>query len=437
MIVIFIILIVFILGAIFLLKAYYQENFRNMENRQEAKKQINDKEEEIDILEKVKDAESFFTVTSCVTQYLDMLNENNDIYYGYDDNNNYKRIIDPYESIRGILSEKYIEENNLTEKNMKIDIPLLKNKVMFVPLQMRVMKNSNISKFLVYGIIENLDNEYISDIYLFVNLCETNHTFSIEPIQNKYNNLDDINYTNEEQFIEKNAFNEYISIEVNNEYICKQYLTIYKNIALAKPEIAYQFLQEDYKKKRFGDLSSYEKYLKDNKKELKILQLSQYQVNKYDEYTEYVCKSKDGNLFIFNENAIMDFTLKLDTYTISTDNFKKNYNVSNEQEKVMMNIDKWVQMLNNRDYTAAYNVLDQTFKNNTFGSEEDFEDYMRNNYSLFYKIKFSDFSEEGTIFVQHITLVDINSDSNEGKELEIIMKLEKDTDFVMSFSIES
>ena len=132
----------------------------------------------------------------------------------------------------------------------------------------------------------------------------------------------------------------------------------------------------------------------------------------------------------------MEFTMELDTYTIPTEQFKKTYRTANQQKRVMMNIDKWIQMLNNRDYTSAYKVLNETFRNNNFGSEEKFVAYMKEKYPLHYKIEFSSFSEEGSAYVQSIKLKEIGSENAEGKALDIIMKLKEDIDFEMSFNKE-
>ena len=105
-------------------------------------------------------------------------------------------------------------------------------------------------------------------------------------------------------------------------------------------------------------------------------------LNTYDEYSEYVCRDKYQNLYIFRAKNPLDYTVLLDTYTITTDNFKTTYDKSSEEYKVAMNIDKWIQMINSRDYTSAYNCLDETFRNNNFGSEEAFEKYMKEKPSI-------------------------------------------------------
>ncbi len=370
----------------------------------------------------VKDATKFFTVASCISQYLDIINENSSIYYGYNENNEYTKIMDPQENIQEIL----------TNPDKKVE--LLEEKVKFIPLQMRMIANENTEKYLVYGMIQNLDNEYKGDIYTYVTLCPENATFSIDPIEEEIKDIKKINFTNEGQIIEEKVSNLYEEVEVDNEYLCKQYFDIYKSLSLAKPEKAYELLEEEYKKQRFGNLETYQKYISDNREELEGLRLTQYLVNDNEEYMQYVCKNQYDNLVIFDETALMNVKIKLDTYTIPTDKFKTTYNSTNNQKRVMMNIDKWVQMLNNRDYKVAYEVLNETFRNNTFGSEEKFEAYMKENYPDHYKIEFSTYSDEDATHVYKIKLKDVIEEKEEEKELEIIMRLEEGIDFVMSFN---
>ena len=329
--------------------------------------------------------------------------------------------MDPQENIQEILA------------NPDKKVELLEEKVKFIPLQMRMIANENTEKYLVYGMIQNLDDEYKGDIYTYVTLCPENATFSIEPIEEKPKDIKEINFSNEEGMIEEKTSNSYEEVEVDNEYLCQQYFDIYKSLSLAKPEKAYELLEEEYKKQRFGNLETYQKYISNNREELEGLRLTQYLVNDNEEYMQYVCKNQYENLVIFDEMALMNIKIKLDTYTIPTDKFKTTYNSTSNQKRVMMNVDKWIQMLNNRDYRAAYEVLNETFRNNTFGSEEQFEAYIKENYPDHYKIEFSTYSDEDATHVQKIKLKDV-AEEKEEKELEIIMRLEEGIDFVMSFN---
>ena len=101
-----------------------------------------------------------------------------------------------------------------------------------------------------------------------------------------------------------------------------------------------------------------------------------------------------------------------------------------------MNIDKWIQMLNNRDYKTAYSVLDENYKDNTFENEEQFESFMREKLPLHYEVEYSNFLEEKNIYSMDIKLTDITKESEEQKQMTIIMQLKDDLDFAMSFSFD-
>ncbi len=381
----------------------------------------------------------FFTVKNCVQQYIDTINLNNDRYFGYDENNEYRKIVSDEQVasyISVLLSNQYKEENGINESNLYDYINVVQEKLIFIPLKMNVIIQTNIEKYIVYGIQITLDGNYDSDVYLVVNLDVTNSTFSIEPLGNNYNNIDEIDIQNNNERIDQNTDNKYSDQKINNEYVARYYFTTYKQIILTRPDLIYDYLQEDYKLKRFETLENFERYVESNREEIAGLQIQKYLVNNYEDYTEFVCMDQYQNLYIFDETNPMEFTLKLDSYTVISDNFKETYDSSNEQQKVVMNIDKWIQMLNTRDYTNAYNVLDETFRNNNWASEEEFEQYMRELLPLHYDVEYTTYSSENSTYVQTINLTDITGGTDETITLNIIMQLKDNYEFVMSFSVQ-
>ena len=101
-----------------------------------------------------------------------------------------------------------------------------------------------------------------------------------------------------------------------------------------------------------------------------------------------------------------------------------------------MNIDKWIQMLNCRDYSSAFKVLDETFRTDNFANDVDkFEAYMRQYFPDHYELDFGEFSEETGTYIQDITLKDITGQNEEEISKTIYMELGEGTDFVMSFNL--
>ena len=63
---------------------------------------------------------------------------------------------------------------------------------------------------------------------------------------------------------------------------------------------------------------------------------------------------------------------------------------------------------------------------------------MRLKYPLHYEISFrDDFSQTNNLYVQTITLKDITGEDLEEKNIDIIMRLDDNLDFVMSFTVMS
>ena len=212
------------------------------------------------------------------------------------------------------------------------------------------------------------------------------------------------------------------------------YFNYYKNKSLHNTKEAYNLLDEDYRNKRFGNINEYMKYINENKDRIEGITIEQYLVNQEEDYTEYVCKDQYDNLYIFKEQAIMDYTVELDTYTIATDEFKKEYANGTDNKKVIMNVDKFIQMLNNYDYKTAYGLLNNAFKQNNFETEEDFKKYIQNTYYEHNDISIDKISDENGTYVCEATISN-KQNSEENKKINIIMKLGTGINFEMSFEI--
>lgn len=392
-------------------------------------------------IQKVKQETMFYTVENCINKYYGYISE--DKYNDESeevDNEFTEEDLQASEQLRAtalynILSKKYIQDNNINENNLLEFIKNYDTAVKFSAEKMNVLENENISIYAVYGNVKDYyTNEELEDVGFIVELDEKINTFSLQLVDN-IDSIDDINLEIDNEDVEENEYNKFNYERINEEEASKKYFDLYKELMLTDQEGAYNCLEEEYRNKRFGNLDNYKKYVSDNYQELSGIIFSQYLVNSYDDYTEYVCKDQYQNLYIFNVAAVKEFTTKLDTYTITTDKFLETYQNATEQEKVQMNVNKWFQMLNNRDYTAAYNVLDEEFRNENFGNEENFAAYMREMNPLHYKISLQSFSKQSDVYTQDIIYYDITGEDSLENENTIIMRLEDETNFVMSFYV--
>ncbi len=387
------------------------------------------------VMEKRENLESYYILEQCVYAYLDSINVNNSSYYGYNKNNEYVKITDENNIIYNLLSKEYIGNNNIVAGNLDNYVDKLEKKVFYVPLKTKFIESDNLYKYAVYGYITDIYNEYIKDILIIVNLDFNNSTFSIEPVQENIN-IENIELdVNKLESIEENENNKFSYIQVNDETISSKYLDYYKKMLLSNVTEAYERLDEDYKKNKFESIELFEDYIKNNRDEILSASLNQYQVNEFDDYTQYICIDQNNNYYIFKETNFQEYTVILDTYTINLPQFIDKYNSSTNAEKVLLNIQKVFEAINDGDYNYVYNKLDSTFKQNNFPTLDSFETYIKQNFYQNNSIGYSNYQTSGDLHIYEISIT--NSDDENSKVItkNFIMQLKDGTDFVMSFNV--
>lgn len=235
-------------------------------------------------------------------------------------------------------------------------------------------------------------------------------------------------YTYQKQ---KYECNEFEFVRVNTEDIILKYFNKYKDNMFNDIEKAYNSLDNVYKETKFGSINEYKAYIEKNREQLMVSTLSSYQINNNDGYTQYICIDNLGNYYIFKETAIMEYTVILDTYTIDLPEFIEKYNNGTEQQKVALNIEKFMQAINTKDYKYAYNCLADSFKNNYFKTQAEFENYARENFYENSTVEYNQFESQGDIYTYSVILKD--KVSGEQKTKTFIMRLGEGTNFVLSF----
>lgn len=393
-----------------------------------------------------EEKERIYTVEQCVSAYLDIINTNNSAYYMQDESGNQQKFVNEDEKILNVLSEEYINENNITKENVSNYIQKLDKDVFFIPLQMNSVNSDDMYKYAVSGYITDLDYNFIENVAFIVNLDIGNLTYSIEPINEEFDNIKDIQLNITVDSIAENEDNIVQYITTNTEEDCKRYLDNYKKIALSNPEEAYNKLDEEYRNKRFGSLEAYEQYIEENREDMEVVQLSQYMINDDNGETQYVCRDAYGKLYVFEGENILNTSIQLDTYTIENNTFKEQYENGNEQTKVQMNINKFILMINNQDYQAAYNVLDDDFKNNYFATIDDFKNYLQLHSYKYNDMEANSFDVTGNVYSCGVTLTDLTNglyvDESKGTggsgyafNWNFYVQLNDGTDFKLSFEV--
>jgi len=301
------------------------------------------------------------------------------------------------------------------------------------------------NQITVYLLTVEYDKAYTENMIIFVD--ENSEAFSILPdkILNNISEdsiesiLNDIKIEN----IEKNDYNELKKIKLDEERICLQYYYDYLDMLRSNTDKLYETINKEYREKRFENIENFKNYISNNKQKLEKAVLSSYQVKNIKDYVEYTCVDEEGRYYVFCATSAMKYTMYLDIYTVDLPEFTEKYNKSNDQEKVVLNINKITTALNAGDYKYVYDKLADSFKNNYFKNQEDFEEYWKNHLYKKFVVNYLDFAEEGNLYTYKIRITKEYEEGEslpEGKNspsenLNIVMQLKEGTDFVMSFSV--
>ena len=444
---ILIILCVIILILIILI--YFLLNKQNQENNTIEEDNTNEFGEEI-VLEKddngydeVSDAGIFFSVINTIEKYekLCKLNIENASAEVYTNNDEYllniKNEDQRNNAIYNLLDKQYIRNNGITTENMKKYLYNIDIDTILVPKRMKVKYGENINTYVYEAYLAK--DKKIENKYFIIRINNSNQTFSLEFVNDNINDISKINANENESTIKNTGYNEYNIETITTDQVVKKYFDKYKDLILINPEIIYnEYLEDKYKQKRYGSLEEFNKYINNNINEIEKEQIIKYTVNtSSDNKTEYICVDQNENYYIFSENSAMQYTIKFDNYTLPTEKFTETYNKSTEEQKVQMNINKFIQMINRQDYKTSYNLIDSTFKNNYFETNREFEEFIKNRFFLYNKISFKNITKEGnSLFLCDIEISDLSNEEEQSRDLTIVMKLNNELNFVMSFIME-
>lgn len=397
--------------------------------------------DETEITTPVTNETMFYTVSKCIEKYLTIssynLNQTEEEKIYTSRSVDFQTEEEKRKALYNLLSKDYIEKNSITTNNIKEYTHYTSEDLYFTSKKMNYVQNGTIEIYSVYGKLrKEQDYANSNDAYFIVAIDKANLTFYIEPVILEGNtDINQLELKCDISAIESNSNNTFEYDRVSKGDIPTRYIAHYKSIALYNTEEAYEYLNEEYREKRFGSLENYMQYVNNNKDYISKIFIDKYQIIYKDNYTQYTCIDTNGNYYIFRETATMQYTLMLDTYTIDIPEFTEKYNLSDEVTKVGMNIEKINTALNAKDYKYIYSKLPDSFKNNYFNTLDAFAGYMENTFYDKNTITYSEFSNEGKNYMFKIEVKDLNNAYNSTITKTIIMQLKDGTDFVFSFNV--
>lgn len=393
--------------------------------------------------------EEYYAIKTCIDTYYSKINSFRNV-----NENNYiedaqkkqtKEAIS--NSMLEILDQEYINNFDITKDKISALMEDESAELDFIIDDMYVFDgDDDISIYIIYG--KEISKGKNNESGFIVKVDRENGTFSIIPYEylskNGWYDVSKINYNkidfSEIEINDSNTFSQQI---IDNEDIAINIFEDYKNRTKYDIEKAYDSIEKEYREKRFKSLKKYIEYIEQVDDIIKNDKLVKIKTNYIDDeqLTEYVCLDIYGNYFIFKGTG-SNYSVVLDIYTIERDEFKKEYQKATEVKKVALNLEKFKQMINGKDYEAAYEVLDEKFRDSKFGTVEKFKEYIEDNWFKCNNFSYGEVEEVGGVYTLNTDISDAIAsieDSNGDSSLiskTFAMKLSDETDFVMSFNVD-
>ncbi len=371
----------------------------------------------------------YFTLISIITRFLDAAQ------YG------------ETEALVGMLDSNYVSENKINKDNVLdiFGIAMLESESEYYKYNAKDIYTSDLGTVtihFVYGTYYNIADMEDKELNLMIALDSINQTFYIYGYdymeKMEFNKLKIGDTPNIQiKTIEDKEYNYFSYLRLSEEELCQNYFNDYKELLVFKTEDAYNKLQNEYSKLKFENFNDFNQYIQDKKIKIYTSSLTQYKVQTSNDGTKtYICKDNNDKIYFFTEtDGIMRYTAILDNYVIPNNEFIESYTEMLESEKTVVNIKRFTDSLNDKNYYYAYNCLSDGFKNNYFKTLDSFKDYVTNSwFDGNFDVEYTKFEEESGLYKYTIILK--NKDNEEETITKtIIMKLTEGTEFEMSFNV--
>lgn len=336
-------------------------------------------------------------------------------------------------ALYNILAQEYIEAKQITKSNISTKFKEIQEAVVSIKDMYKSEQTENITIYIVYGNIREKQSGKITNYQLIIKQDGLKRTFAVLPsdyVQEKYKTIEIGQTINIEvpKEITENSNNQYDIKPISEEEYVNKMISQLKEDMIYNPEVAYEKLDETYKNKKASSINEFKTYAKNNIKNYIALKVQKYQKTEIEQegYTRYILIDTEGRYHILQETAPMKYTMMLDTYWIDIPEFVTKYDNSNPQERVILDLNKFMQALNDKDYKYAYSVLADSFKQNNFRTEAEFEAYAKTNFFEKNEFTYEKFgSEANTYYTYQIKVTDKTKAQNKEITKTFIVLLEE------------
>ena len=311
-------------------------------------------------------------------------------------------------ALYAMLGNEYIQEFQITQDNLKQKLSQDMSEEILLK-DIYILENSlSINSYYIYG--EKLQQGKMNEFSMLISIDSKNETFAI--YLEDYMKAHNLNYKENQnvdikiESIEDKSYNKTTYKAITDNQVAQEYYSNYKKMLNYNTNLLYARLDKEYQIKKFQDIEDFNNYIKTNKQTLQDRNITQYNKVNRGNYIQYICLDQTGRMIAFNANSLTDYSIILDTYTIDLPEFTTKYAAATDEDKVLMNIQKVFEAINDADYKYVYNKLDATFKNNNFKTQAEFEEYAKKNFYIQNKVAAENPKKQGSIYLYDITISD-------------------------------
>lgn len=388
-----ILIIITTLSIVILLPKLRDEEIRNLDSQV-----LN--EDILDIREETS-YKGYVIIQKCIENYIEYSNESNE------------------EKLAAILEKE--------EKAEKFD------EVYYLKIE-QIYKIERIND-TTYFVETTLDDK---NVYFVINVDYITKSYNIrKSTETEYKNAKENNVdTKYLQSIEikSNDYNKIEDKDLSNEQVMSKYFYNYLQLELTKPEVAFTILEKGYKSQKFGnDINKYKEYIENNKEKLADTAIVESSVNASDNSTQYTIVDTYGKTYIIKEYNYTDYTIEIQEDNKENEEYLNKYLALSQTEKVEENIKRVYQLIDDKEYESVYNLLDSQFKSSNFATLEQFENYAKETFFEYNVLGKITIQEQGQNYVINVPYKDGYSSVAEKREKNFVMRLQENTDFILSF----
>ena len=193
--------------------------------------------------------------------------------------------------------------------------------------------------YFVRGILRTIDTNYeetLSETYFKVDLDYITNALQMSVIdQATFNQATQDTETIVEDFnIELNEYNGSEQKGYSTQEICNNYLSDFVIKLKYDRELAFEFVDDEYKEQKFNnDLNAFNEYIDNNQDRLYNVTIQSYLEDIKESSIEYTILDTYDNYYIIDCAGGLDYKIILDNYTIETEEFISAYEQATEPRK--------------------------------------------------------------------------------------------------------